>query len=134
MENKNYTIIYEGALRVKMIHEKSGTTIYSDAPVDNNGKGESFSPTDLLVSSLVSCILTIAGIHYEKKGVVLKPITCDVKKVMYPDPRRIGEIAIDFDFGGNNFNEKDKAVFKRITATCPVTLSINPEISLKTNL
>ncbi|MDG1913442.1 MAG: OsmC family protein [Crocinitomix sp.] len=134
MENKNYTITYKGALRVKMIHEKSGTEIYSDAPVDNNGKGESFSPTDLLVSSLVSCILTIAGIHYEKKGIVLKPINCDVKKVMYPAPRRIGEIAIDFDFGENDFGEKDKEIFKRITATCPVTLSINSEIILKTNL
>lgn len=134
MENKNYTITYEGALRVKMVHEKSATKIYTDAPVDNNGKGESFSPTDLLVSSLVSCILTIAGIHYEKKGITLKPIICEVKKVMYPEPRRVGEIAIDFDFGANHLEEKDKEIFKRIVETCPVTLSINPEIKLKTNL
>ena len=134
MENRNYTITYEGALRVKMVHEKSGTKIYSDAPVDNNGKGESFSPTDLLVSALVSCILTIAGIHYEKKGITLKPIHCDVKKVMYAEPRRVGEIAIDFDFGSNNFTAKDIEIFKRVIKTCPVTSSLNPEVLITTNL
>ena len=134
MENKNYTITYEGELRVKMVHEKSGTEIYSDAPVDNNGKGEAFSPTDLVASSLVSCILTIAGIHFKKKGVILLPISCDVKKVMYPNPRRVGEIIIDFDFGENNFKQKELDIFSKIVNTCPVTNSLNPEILMKTNL
>ncbi|MFT5823358.1 MAG: putative redox protein [Crocinitomix sp.] len=134
MENKNYTITYEGDLRVQLIHEKSGTEIYTDAPIDNNGKGAAFSPTDLLTSSLVSCILTIAGIHYQKKGITLTPIICNVKKGMYPDPRRVGEIMIDFDFGKNDFEEKDVEIFKRIVDTCPVTYSLNPEILIKTNL
>lgn len=134
MEQKSYAITYEGQLRVSMIHVKSGSKIITDAPVDNNGKGEAFSPTDLLASSLVSCILTIAGIHYKKKNIELEKIHCDVKKVMYPDPRRIGEIHMEFDFGSNEFDAKDIAVFKRIVDTCPVTLSINPEIKIRTNL
>ena len=134
MENKNYTITYEGNLRVQLIHEKSGSIVHTDAPLDNNGKGAAFSPTDLLTASLVSCILTIAGIHYEKKGISLSPIVCEVKKVMYPNPRRVGEILIEFEFGENEFDEKDIEIFKRIVDTCPVTNSLNPEILIQTNL
>jgi uncharacterized OsmC-like protein len=69
-----------------------------------------------------------------KKGIILKPAVCTVEKVMYSEPRRVGEILIDFDFGTNNFKEKDYEIFKRIVATCPVTKSLNPEILVKTNL
>lgn len=116
---KNYEISYEGDLSVKMTHLKSETTIYSDAPIDNNGKGASFSPTDLLVNALVSCVLTIIGIHFNKKNKSITKITADTQRVMYSEPRRVGEIHIEFDFGENNFDDKDLAIIKRIIETCP---------------
>ena len=131
---KNYEISYEGDLSVKMTHLKSETTIYSDAPIDNNGKGASFSPTDLLVNALVSCVLTIIGIHFNKKNKSITKITADTQKVMYSEPRRVGEILIEFDFGENNFDDKDLAIIKRIIETCPVTLSVSKEIKIFTNL
>jgi putative redox protein len=134
METKKFQINYEGDLRVKMEHLGSGTIIYSDAPLDNNGKGEAFSPTDLLVASLVSCILTITGIHYEKKGIKLKPINCEVNKIMYSDPRRVGEIHIEFDFTSNTFVEKDYQIISQIIHSCPVTASLSNEVKIVTNL
>lgn len=132
--DKNYEISYEGDLRVKMTHLKSGTTFYSDAPTDNNGKGESFSPTDLLVNALVSCVLTIIGIHFKKKDRNIKRINAGTKKVMYADPRRVGEVLIEFDFGENEFDERDLIAIKKIVESCPVTLSINTDIKIQTNL
>ncbi len=134
MDQKNYLITYTGDLRVELTHLKSSSVIYTDAPTDNNGKGEAFSPTDLLASSLVSCILTIAGIHYDKKGIRLLPIKCEVRKVMFSAPRRVGEIHIAFDFGENNFEEKEVKIMRHIVETCPVSLSLNPEIKVVTNL
>ncbi len=134
MKDKNYTITYEGNLRVKMTHLKSATTIYSDAPLDNNGKGEAFSPTDLLASALTSCILTIMGIHFQKKGRELSPIDCSVKKTMQNDPRRVAKVEIEFDFKENKFDERDRAAIKRIADTCPVSLSLHPDLEVVTNL
>lgn len=132
--DKNYEISYEGDLRVRMKHLKSDTTIYSDAPVDNHGKGAAFSPTDLLVSSLVSCILTIIGIHFQKKGRKLAVIQVDAQKVMYDKPRRVGEIHMRFDFGDNHFSDKELKRIRKIVKTCPVSHSIHPEIKMFTNL
>ena len=134
MVNKNIIAEYEGALRVQMVHTKSGSRIHTDAPIDNKGKGEAFSPTDLVAAAAVSCVLTIAGIHYQEKGIELKSISCSVQKVMYGEPRRIGELIFEFDFGENNFTEKDSSVFRRIVKHCPVTDSLNPAIKIKTNL
>ena len=131
---KKYQINYEGDLRVSMEHLASGTIINTDAPVDNNGKGQSFSPTDLLASSVVSCILTIAGIHFQKKGIELKPIHCAVNKVMYSEPRRVGEIHIDFDFTSNDFGDKELKIMQQIVKTCPVSSSLNKEVKIITNL
>ena len=89
---------YLGELRTKCTHLKSGTEIYTDAPVDNNGKGESFSPTDLVATSYASCMLTIVGIYCEKNEIELKGATADVTKVMDASPRRIGALSIDIDF------------------------------------
>lgn len=134
MENNNYTINYKGDLRVEMTHLKSNTTIFSDAPVDNNGKGNAFSPTDLLASSLTSCMLTIMGIHFEKKGRKLTEISCEVKKVMTSNPRKIAEIHIEFDFLANTFDEADMRAIRHIIKTCPVSLSIHPELKVITNV
>jgi uncharacterized OsmC-like protein len=131
---KNYEITYEGDLRVKMKHLKSGTIIHSDAPLDNHGKGESFSPTDLMVSSLVSCVLTIVGIHFRKKERNLSAIHADTQKVMYSEPRRIGEIHIWFDFGTNNFTVKELKIIRQIIETCPVTQSVHPAIEIQSNM
>ncbi|MDA7803754.1 OsmC family protein [Crocinitomix sp.] len=134
MIKKSIETTYQGGLRVGMIHLKSGSQIQTDAPTDNNGKGEAFSPTDLLAASLASCVLTIVGIHYQKKDIELEEMTCDVQKIMYPDPRRIGEILLEFDFGNNNFQRKDLEVIQRIVETCPVTLSLNESIKIETNI
>lgn len=127
-------ITYKGGLRVEALHTKSKTIIHTDAPVDNNGKGASFSPTDLLASSVVSCILTIAGIHYENKGIELKEIKCDLKKIMKANPRRVGELKMTFDFGENKFRKKDLQIFKQIVETCPVSLSLSSDVLITTNI
>ena len=93
---KNYTVQYLGDLRCETEHLKSGSKLLTDAPVDNNGKGECFSPTDLVATALTTCILTVVGIHFRKQGRELTPIHCDVKKIMAANPRRIEEVMIHF--------------------------------------
>ena len=91
-------VIYEGELRTQATHLQSGKTIYTDAPVDNQGKGDAFSPTDLVATSLASCMLTIMGIVARRDGILLKGAVAEVEKIMAKDPRRIGEIKIKFIF------------------------------------
>lgn len=134
MQIKNIESIYEGDLRVRLHHLKSGTKILTDAPIDNQGKGGAFSPTDLLAASLASCILTIAGIHFRQKNIELTEIKCDVRKIMASNPRKIAEVQLEFDFGINNFGRKELLIFQSIIETCPVTLSLNPSVKINSNL
>lgn len=132
--DKNYTIAYKGDLRCEAVHLKSGSHLSTDAPTDNNGKGEKFSPTDLLATALTTCILTVMGIHFRKRGRELTDIHCDVKKVMASNPRRIEEIIIHFDFLENEFNEEEMDLIKHLVHHCPVSESIAKEIKITTNL
>ena len=88
--NPGMTISYQGNLRNRAEHLKSGNTLITDAPVDNHGKGEAFSPTDLLCTSLASCMVTLIGITAESKGIELGNVRAEIEKVMYSEPRRVG--------------------------------------------
>ena len=120
-------ITYLGNLRTSSIHLQSGTEIISDAPIDNNGKGEAFSPTDLLANSLGSCMMTIMAIKARDLNVDLTDSTVGVIKVMQTEPRRIGKVGIEMHMKGN-VTEKERIILERVAMNCPVYLSLNPEI------
>lgn len=116
-------------LRAEATHLQSGNVILTDAPKDNHGKGEAFSPTDLVATALASCILTTIAIKAGQQG--MSPIdgaSAEVTKVMYPDPRRIGEIHIKITFPKNNYTEKEMKIYENIAHTCPVAKSLHPDL------
>lgn len=120
-------VTYLGDLRTSSVHLQSGTEILSDAPVDNNGKGEAFSPTDTVANALASCMMTIMGIKARDLDVNLKGSTAEVVKIMNAEPRRIGAVEIVFEMQGTDV-EKNKTILERAAITCPVYLSLHPEI------
>ena len=120
-------VIYEGELRTQATHLQSGQTIYTDAPVDNQGKGNAFSPTDLVATSLASCMLTIMGIVARRDGILLEGAVAEVEKIMVKDPRRIGEIKIKFIFK-HTIEEKDRVKLERAARTCPVSGSLHQDL------
>lgn len=125
---KTSTIKYLGNLRTEATHLLSGQTIISDAPLDNNGKGEAFSPTDLLATALGNCMLTIMGIVAERHSIDIKGITVDVTKIMESSPRRVGEIIVEFNMPKNNYSEKEKELLQHAAYTCPVAKSLSAEL------
>ena len=120
-------VTYLGDLRTSSIHLQSGTEILSDAPLDNNGKGEAFSPTDTVANALATCMMTIMGIKSRDMDVDLKGSSAQVIKIMNADPRRIGAIEIAFDMYGAT-ELKNRTILERAAMTCPVFLSLHPEI------
>jgi uncharacterized OsmC-like protein len=123
-------VTYLGDLRTKSIHVQSGSEIISDAPLDNNGKGEAFSPTDTVANALASCMFTIMGIKARDLNVDLVDSTAEVTKIMNAEPRRIGTIEIVFEMT-SNADEKNKTILERAAMTCPVFLSLHPDIEKK---
>lgn len=121
-------VVYKGELRTEALHLQSGEKIITDAPVDNHGKGEAFSPTDLLATSLGSCMLTIMGIAARERNIDIEGTTCEVTKIMGTSPRRVTEIHISFNFPGRQFSDKEKAVLEQSAKTCPVSYSLHPDI------
>lgn len=119
---------YSGNLRTEATHLKSGTKLITDAPVDNQGKGEFFSPTDLVATALGSCMITIMGIASRSHGFSIDGATWTTTKVMAENPRRISEIITELTFPQNNFTESHKRVIEHISRTCPVALSLHPEL------
>ncbi len=134
MISKNFDVVYEGNLQTTLTHIESGSVISTDAPVDNNGKGSQFSPTDMVASALCSCMLTVVGIYFQKKGRDLSPINCAVQKVMEINPRRISKIHVEFDFGANHFSEDELETINRLTINCPVANSLSIDLEVITNL
>ena len=120
-------IIYSGELRTWATHLKSGEDIITDAPVDNQGKGEAFSPTDLVASALGSCMLTIMGITARTQGINIDGAHATVKKVMGEDPRRISEIHIALTFK-EPVSEKHQKILERAAYHCPVSKSLHPDL------
>jgi uncharacterized OsmC-like protein len=119
---------YTGELRTQSTHSASGVTIITDAPVDNHGKGEAFSPTDLLCSSLASCMLTIMGITANTHTINIDGTSVVVTKIMAANPRRVGEVKLEFFLPPNNFSEKEKVILENAARTCPVAKSLNTEL------
>ena len=122
------TIEYLGKLRTTCIHNQSGVSIITDAPTDNNGKGEAFSPTDLLATSLGCCMATIMGIVAERHLLDIKGTKLEITKKMEENPRRVGEIRVDLDFPKNNFSDANKLLLEKAAKTCPVAKSLHPDV------
>ena len=121
-------IIYTSNLRTEATHVLSGDKIITDAPPDNKGRGEAFSPTDLVATSLATCMLTIMGISAREHGFSIDGTTASVTKVMYSTPRRIGEIHVSLRFPPNNYSEKEKKFIEKAAFTCPVSQSLHPDL------
>lgn len=122
------TIIYKGDLRTEATHTRSGVTITTDAPVDNQGKGECFSPTDLLATSLGCCMVTIMGIAARTHGFNIDGTKIDVQKVMGTNPRRVVEVIIDLYFPQNNYSAKELKLLEASAKECPVAQSLHPDL------
>jgi len=120
-------VTYLGDLRTSSIHLQSGSEIISDAPLDNNGKGEAFSPTDTVANALASCMMTVMGIKARDLNVDFVGSTASVTKIMQAEPRRISAIEIVFDMNVVT-DEKTKTILERTAMTCPVFLSLNLDI------
>lgn len=120
-------VTYLGDLRTSSIHLQSGSEIISDAPLDNNGKGEAFSPTDTIANGLATCMMTVMGIKARDLGVDFTGSTAEVTKIMAAEPRRISEIHITFEMNVAA-DEKTKTILERTAETCPVNYSLHPDI------
>jgi uncharacterized OsmC-like protein len=121
-------IIYNGQLRTSATHIRSGTTIINDAPVDNHGKGEAFSPTDLVATALGTCILTIMGISAQKNDIDLQGAKAEVTKVMASDPRRIAKIEVIIKMPPMSYSDQDKQILKQALDNCPVCRSLHTDM------
>ena len=122
------TVEYEGELRTKAKHLKSANELITDAPIDNHGKGEAFSPTDLVATAIASCILTIMGIVAERRKIKLKGARSEVTKVMGENPRRIAEIHVNIYFK-TKISDEDRKVLEKAAHSCPVHRSISSSIN-----
>ncbi len=120
--------IYLGDLRTENEHLQSGNKVITDAPTDNQGKGEFFSPTDMLATALGSCILTIMGIKARENGIDLKGTKVDVTKIMASDPRRVDEVVVEFYFPDKNYTEEEKKLVESVAGISPVPLSLHPDL------
>ncbi len=120
--------IYSGELRTQAHHSQSGNKIITDAPLDNQGKGEAFSPTDLVATALGSCMITIVGIAARNHGFDIDGTQLKITKIMASDPRRIAEIKIDFTFPKDNYSEKEKKIIENSARSCPVAKSLHPNL------
>ena len=127
------TVVYNSGLRTTCTHLQSGSSFETDAPTDNHGKGERFSPTDLMATSLATCMVTVMGIKARTMGFDLNDIKVDVLKIMKAEPRRVGGIELTFYIPDalKDIDEKTKAILKNTGETCPVMKSIHPDIEVK---
>ena len=128
------TVIYAGDQRTVCSHLRSGTQIETDAPTDNKGRGERFSPSDLVATALASCMLTIMGMRAGEMQVELNGVKVEVEKLMKTDPRRIGGINLTFHFPAElTLTERQQTILQKAADTCPVIYSINPDIEVNVN-
>jgi uncharacterized OsmC-like protein len=119
--------VYMGGLRMEATHVQSGACINTDAPVDNHGKGEAFSPTDLVAAALGGCMLTIMGIAALRHGFDVDGTRISTMKIMTDNPRRIGEIVVEFHFP-HSYEEKHRRVIEAAARECPVARSLHPDL------
>jgi putative redox protein len=121
-------VIYKGGLRTECTHTLSGQTIITDAPPDNHGKGESFSPTDLAATSLATCLITVTNIAAESRGIAIQEMSAEVTKIMSANPRKISEIIMDVYIKAENISAAQQEALEHIGRNCPVALSLHPEL------
>ena len=124
------TVTYESNLRTTCLHLQSGSAIETDAPTDNKGKGERFSPTDLIATGLGACMITTMGIKAQSMDIALDGAKVEVTKVMVSDPRRIGKIIAHVTMPALNLDEKTIEILERVARTCPVERSLHPDVEL----
>jgi putative redox protein len=125
------SIIYKGHLRCQATHLQSGSIIETDAPTDNRGKGERFSPTDLLCVSLATCIVTTIGLKAADMHIDLSDTKMEVTKHMLSDPRRVGKVEINIQFPSTlQLQEKERIIFQRVGDNCPVKKSLHPDVEV----
>ncbi|PIQ47479.1 MAG: osmotically inducible protein OsmC [Cytophagales bacterium CG12_big_fil_rev_8_21_14_0_65_40_12] len=124
---------YTGDLSTEAIHVKSNNHIVTDAPTDNNGKGQAFSPTDLVAAALGSCMMTVMAIAGEKKGLDMSGMNLEATKIMTANPRRISEIKVDFFWESCSLSTEDREWIKHIGLTCPVALSLGENLKQDIN-
>jgi putative redox protein len=118
------TVTYLGDLRTEAVHLQSGTTIITDAPTDNQGRGEAFSPTDLCATSLASCMITIMGISARNHGVNIDGTKAEITKIMSANPRRIGAVEIKLLMPPHEYDERTQKILETAGRSCPVALSL----------
>jgi uncharacterized OsmC-like protein len=128
--NKTSSVEYLGELRTRLIHIESGDTLFTDAPKDNEGKGEAFAPTDLVATALASCMTSIMGIKARKNEIDIVGTKAEILKVMKSSPRRISRIEIEITFP-KSYNDKNKKMLERAAITCPVGKSLHNDIEQK---
>ena len=126
--DKTIFTVYTGGLRTKAIHIRSGNEIITDAPLDNQGMGQAFSPTDLMAASLGSCMLTIIGIAAREHKFSIDDTETDITKILDSNPRRIKEIIVSFRFPKIKYSDKEKKIIERAARTCPSSLSLHPDL------
>ncbi|MCB9231855.1 MAG: OsmC family protein [Bacteroidia bacterium] len=128
MAKKTAELTYEGDLRTRVVHLKSGNALVTDAPVDNHGKGEAFSPTDLLAVSMITCMVTVMGIHAEKTGLKIGEVSGWVEKIMAEHPRRVAQLNIEITFKNHRMDASEKRRIQEIGLNCPVAKSVHPDL------
>ena len=126
-------VVYLGDLRTECTHIQSGTKIITDAPLDNQGKGEAFSPTDLLATSLASCMMTIIGIYCKNHGINFDSCTAEIEKIMGVNPRKVEKISVHMDFTGNNWDSSKLEKVIIAGKTCPVAKTIEDSVQIEFN-
>ncbi|HUW05650.1 MAG TPA: OsmC family protein [Williamwhitmania sp.] len=119
---------YIGELRTEALHVRSGNKIVTDAPIDNQGRGEFFSPTDLLATSLGSCMLTIMGISARTHGFDIDGTDVKITKIMGTNPRRVVEVVVELTFPHNNYSVKERKLLELASKECPVANSLHPDL------
>ena len=124
------TISYLGGLRTEATHVRSGSTLITDAPVDNHGKGESFSPTDMVATATVSCMRTMMGITANKNDIDMGEVKGAVEMVMTAQPRSIGALKVEISFTGQSFSETEKTLLENAALSCPVSRSLHPNVMI----
>lgn len=119
---------YLGNLRTENVHLQSGSKLITDAPTDNRGKGEAFSPTDLLATALANCIMTIMGIKAMDNGIDIVGTEIDITKVMASNPRRVAEVVMEFKFPKREYSDEEKQLIESVAGTSPVPLSVRTDL------
>jgi uncharacterized OsmC-like protein len=124
-------VTYLGDLRTSSIHLQSGTEILSDAPTDNHGRGEAFSPTDLAATAYASCMITIIGIYCDTHGLHFNHAKAQVQKIMGSNPRRISKVVIEMDLSGNNWSDTEAEKAIRAGKNCPVAKTFSEDVEIE---